>query len=50
MKNLQKTQKIDEATRQSVNDEQGVIGYSILWLMGVPASVLFLVFLLRGCN
>jgi hypothetical protein len=30
--------------------ERGKIGYLILWLMGVPASVLFLFFLLRGCT
>ena len=30
--------------------ETGAIGYILLWLMGVPASLLFLVFLLRGCN
>lgn len=30
--------------------EQGAIGYILLWAMGVPASLLFLVFLLRGCN
>jgi hypothetical protein len=30
--------------------EEGAIGYILLWLMGVPASILFLIFLLRGCN
>ena len=30
--------------------EDGAIGYMLLWLMGVPASVLFLVFLVRGCT
>lgn len=30
--------------------EEGAIGYIILWLMGVPAVVLFIIFLLRGCN
>ena len=30
--------------------EQGAIGYILLWAMGVPATLLFLVFLLRGCN
>jgi hypothetical protein len=37
-------------TRSRFQDEDGAIGYVLLWLMGVPASVLFLVFLLRGCN
>jgi hypothetical protein len=30
--------------------DKGAIGYIILWLLGVPASVLFLVFLVRGCT
>jgi hypothetical protein len=33
-----------------VEDEQGAIGYMVMWLLGVPASLLFVVFLLRGCN
>ena len=32
------------------NSEKGVIGYGILWFLGVPASVLFLIFLMRGCT
>jgi len=32
------------------NNEKGAIGYIALWLMGVPASVLFLFFLMRGCT
>lgn len=31
-------------------DEQGAIGYVLLWLMGVPATLLFLIFLVRGCT
>jgi hypothetical protein len=34
----------------AMNKEKGAIGYIFLWLMGVPATVLFLIFLLRGCN
>ena len=30
--------------------EAGKIGYILLWFMGVPASLLALVFLLRGCH
>jgi hypothetical protein len=33
-----------------MNKEKGAIGYILLWLMGVPATVLFLIFLLRGCT
>ena len=30
--------------------EDGAVGYIFMWLLGVPASVLFVIFLLRGCN
>ena len=30
--------------------EEGKAGWLLLWLMGVPASVLFVLFLLRGCT
>jgi hypothetical protein len=30
--------------------EEGAIGYVVAWMLGVPASVLFLVFILRGCR
>jgi len=30
--------------------EEGAVGYMLLWAMGVPASLLFVIFLLRGCN
>ena len=30
--------------------ERGAIGYILLWLLGVPAGLLFVVFLLRGCT
>jgi hypothetical protein len=30
--------------------QQGKIGYILLWLLGVPIPVLFLFFLLRGCT
>ena len=29
--------------------EEGKIGYIILWLLGVPLSVLLLIFLVRSC-
>lgn len=34
--------------RDLVNTEEGRIGYLIAWLLGVPSSVLLIVFLLRG--
>lgn len=33
-----------------VQNEQGAIGYIVAWFLGIPASVLFLIFLVRGCN
>lgn len=30
--------------------QQGKIGYLIAWGLGVPVPILFLVFLLRGCE
>jgi hypothetical protein len=36
--------------RSPVGQEAGAVGYILLWLMGVPASVLFVIFLLRGCT
>lgn len=31
-----------------VQDEQGKLGYLIAWLLGVPSSVLLIIFLIRG--
>lgn len=28
--------------------EEGAVGYLIAWMLGVPASVLLVIFLLRG--
>jgi hypothetical protein len=36
--------------QKSDKSEQGVLGYGLLWFLGVPASVLFVIFLLRGCT
>ena len=35
---------------RKLSDQKGKIGYIILWLMGVPAGILILIFLLRGCT
>ena len=31
-------------------EQMGAAGYILLWLLGIPIPVLFLFFLLRGCN
>ena len=43
-------QKQNRRLARLVHDEEGVAGYMLAWFMGVPAGVLFLIFLLRGCN
>lgn len=30
--------------------QQGKVGYILLWLVGVPIPILFLIYLLRGCS
>ena len=30
--------------------QEGKMGYILLWLLGVPIPVLFVIFLLRGCT
>lgn len=34
--------------QEIIQSETGRIGYVIAWLLGVPASLLFLIFLIRG--
>jgi hypothetical protein len=33
-----------------MKSQEGKVGYALLWILGVPLPVLFLVYLLRGCN
>ena len=34
----------------SIRDNEGKIGYILLWLLGIPIPVLLLIFVLRGCT
>jgi len=43
-------EKEKEMGLPKLKSESGKIGYIILWLLGVPASILLLIFLLRGCT
>jgi hypothetical protein len=43
-------QKGTEMRLYKLKNEEGKIGYLILWLLGVPVSLLLLIFLLRGCT
>jgi hypothetical protein len=38
-----------EDAMKNLKSEKGKIGYIILWLLGVPFSVLLLIFLVRSC-
>jgi len=41
-------QEPKKSFREIVENESGRIGYIIAWLLGVPVSVLFVIFLIRG--
>jgi len=32
------------------SSQQGRAGYILMWLLGVPIPILFLIYLLRGCT
>jgi len=32
------------------HQEKGAIGYILAWALGIPVSVLLVIFLLRGCT
>ena len=32
------------------NKQEGKLGYILLWALGVPIPILFVIYLLRGCN
>lgn len=38
----------DSTATGIIKNEKGRIGYIVAWLLGVPASVLFVIFLIRG--
>jgi|GEM_PF-871114 len=38
----------DAVPAKVVKNEKGAIGYIFAWLLGVPASILIVIFLLRG--
>lgn len=49
-------EKVDESMPNEnspinrLNSEHGKIGWAVLWLLGVPIPILFVLFLLRGCT
>ena len=45
MKNLTREKR---SLKKILNDQTGAIGYVLAWLMGVPASVLLVIWTIRG--
>ena len=39
-----------EQWQQWRSRQEGKLGYILLWLLGVPIPMLFVIFLLRGCS
>ncbi len=39
-----------EKLQQWRHRQEGKLGYILLWALGVPIPVLFVIFLLRGCT
>ena len=36
--------------RSLPSGQHGRVGYILIWLLGVPIPILFLIYLLRGCS
>jgi hypothetical protein len=41
---------LQRLTVRSTEKQQGKIGWLLLWALGVPIPILFVLFLLRGCT
>jgi hypothetical protein len=35
---------------EPLDKQKGAIGYILAWILGIPASVLLVIFVIRGCN
>jgi len=42
--------RIDENVVGVMANERGKVGWILLWALGVPIPLLFILFLLRGCT
>lgn len=47
MKNSKKMATLQATLKKH---QEGKIGYILLWLLGIPIPILFMIFLLRGCD
>jgi hypothetical protein len=41
---------MNDAMVSEARGRAGKVGWAILWLLGIPIPILFLLFLLRGCT
>jgi hypothetical protein len=47
---LHATEVVMEELQRWRRRQEGKLGYILLWALGVPIPVLFVIFLLRGCT
>ncbi|UPT74815.1 MAG: hypothetical protein M0D55_03600 [Elusimicrobiota bacterium] len=40
--------KVQSSIRKAAESEDGVVGYGLAWLLGVPVSVLVVIYLIFG--
>lgn len=40
----------EEMEDAMINNEEGAIGWILLWVLGIPIPILVVLFLLRGCT
>ena len=54
MKSLRQYTALPKSARPGrfldIKHQAGKMGYILLWLLGVPIPVLFVIYLLRGCT
>ena len=36
--------------RKIIKNEDGALGWGLLWLIGIPVPILIVLFLMRGCT
>jgi hypothetical protein len=45
---MENTKKALDSVTEKLGNQTGAVGYLVAWLLGVPASILLLVFLFRA--
>lgn len=44
------TRRKDEEMKTPFKNQQGAIGWILLWVIGIPIPILLALFLIRGCT